>query len=254
MLAALAVALQIAWPLAGPIRPAVTVAVVIVFAAASVAAAVAGHGRRMAGAMLALTAGFGFAVEVVGVHTGLPFGHYGYARTLGVEVAGVPLVVALAWTMFAWPAALVGRRLGRSRAERVAVTAWSLAAWDLFLDPQMVRAGHWRWADPSPHLPGVPTVPLTNLVGWILASTVLSAVVQAVLDRSPAGPVDDRVPVALYLWTYFASALALAAFLDLAAAAAWGALGMGVVVVPLLRSLRVPTVRGAPPRPLAEVR
>jgi len=29
-----------------------------------------------------------------------------------------------------------------------------LAAWDLFLDPQMVSAGHWTWLDTSPVLTG----------------------------------------------------------------------------------------------------
>ena len=72
---------------------------------------------------------------------------------------GVPLVIALAWPMLAWPAALAARRLAHTFAGRVAVGAWGLAAWDVFLDPQMVAAGHWRWLDPSPQLPGVPAVP-----------------------------------------------------------------------------------------------
>ena len=47
------------------------------------------------------------------------------------------------------------RTFDRVRAGRVAVGALALASWDLFLDPQMVDAGHWRWADPLPALPGV---------------------------------------------------------------------------------------------------
>ena len=65
-------------------------------------------------------------------------------------------------------AGVPGRRSGSAAAPlaRVAVAAAALASWDLFLDPQMVDAGHWRWSDPSPALPGVPTVPLTNYAGW----------------------------------------------------------------------------------------
>ena len=60
-----------------------------------------------------------------------------------------------------------------------------------------------------------------------------------VLDRVvPVRPSkSDAVPYALYLWTYFSSVLALAAFFGLPAAALWGALGMGTVALPLLRSL-----------------
>jgi putative membrane protein len=42
---------------------------------------------------------------------------------------------------------------------------------------------------------------------------------------------------ALYLWTYVSSVLAHAVFLDLRASAAWGALAMGPVAVPLAVSL-----------------
>jgi hypothetical protein len=38
---------------------------------------------------------------------------------------------------------------------------------------------------------------------------------------------------AVYLWLYAGWFVALAGFLDLAAAAGWGALGMGAVAVPL---------------------
>lgn len=247
VLGGLVIGLQIAWPIAGAARSGVTVAVVVLFAATSVLHAVVTRGRRTAVLVLAASAGIGFLAEVVGVHTGVPFGQYRYSGTLGVEVAGVPVLVALAWTMFTWPAVVVAQRLGRTYPQRVAVAAWSLASWDLFLDPQMVDAGHWRWAHPAPHLPGVPTVPLTNLLGWLLVATVLSAVVLALVERTGRpGPHDDRWPLALYLWTYFSSVLALAAFLGLAAAAAWGALAMAPPVVALIAPAVRSTRRHAP--------
>jgi putative membrane protein len=53
------------------------------------------------------------------------------------------------------------------------------------------------------------------------------------------GDGDDTVMVGLYLWLYVGWTIALGAFLGLAAAAGWGALGMGLVAVPLaVRSLR----------------
>lgn len=138
--------------------------------------------------------------------------------------------------MFAWPAALAARRLARRYVVRTLIGAWALAAWDLFLDPQMVHEGHWRWRFPSPSLPGVHTVPLTNLAGWVLVSLAISLALQALL-RS-AAPADDRWPYALLIWTWLSSTLALGAFWGLAAAAGWGALGLGVVAVPLMFRLR----------------
>jgi hypothetical protein len=57
---------------------------------------------------------------------------------------------------------------------------------------------------------------------------VMSVAVQAL-----AGEGDDTLMVGLYLWLYAGWVIALAGFLDLAAAAGWGALGMGTVAVPL---------------------
>jgi uncharacterized membrane protein len=236
-LAALTVLAQILYPLVhGSARDRLTVVIVCLFAAATVAHVWGSWGARAAGLVLAITAGVGFGAEVVGVHTGFPFGHYAYSGTLGARLWGVPVVVGLAWTMFAWPAALVARRVAAGFAARVVVGAWALASWDLFLDPQMVTAGHWRWRDPSPHLPGVGIVPLTNIAGWLLVGALISAALQGLLRSAPVA--DDRVPIALFAWTYVSSVLALGAFLHLAAAAAWGALGMGLVAVPLAARLR----------------
>ena len=148
---------------------------------------------------------------------------------------GVPVVIAFAWPMLAWPAALAARRLCRSFAARVMVGAWALAAWDLFLDPQMVAAGHWTWADPTAHLPGVAAVPLTDYAGWFVVSVAMSLALQSVLRGHAA---DDWWPLVFYVWTWASSTLALAAFLDLPAAALWGGIAMGAVAVPLTRTLR----------------
>jgi putative membrane protein len=238
VLAAAAVTAQLAYPLThGRQRDAVTVAIVLLFAGSSATHAVLTRGARGAASLLVTAAG-GFGVEVLGVHTGFPFGRYEYSGTLGPRLWGVPLLVAAAWTMLAWPAALVARRLVGSRAGRIVVGGWALASWDLFLDPQMVADGHWTWRHPSPHLPGVTAVPASNYAGWLAVALLISLVLQAILGSSD-GP--DAVPVLLYLWTYVGSVVAFAAFLDLRAAAAWGALGMGLVALPLLRAV---TLRG----------
>jgi uncharacterized membrane protein len=230
---------QVAYPLvAGSARGALTVATVLLFALASLTHAAVTRGPRTALTLLVVAGGGGLLAEAVGVSTGVPFGRYDYAGTLGPAVLGVPVVIALAWTMMAWPAYLVAVRLaaGRGRPARVAVGAVALASWDLFLDPQMVDAGHWRWADPSPSLPGVPSVPLTNYAGWVLVAVALMALLDGAAPTAPS--TQDAAPYALYLWTYASSVLAHAAFFGLPASASWGGLGMGLVAVPLALSLR----------------
>jgi uncharacterized membrane protein len=252
-LAGAVVLAQIAYPLTpvGTARDRLTVATVLLFAAASVLHAATSRGARAAVALVVVAGGGGLLAEAVGVATGVPFGSYSYAGTLGPTALGVPVVIPLAWLMMAWPAYLVGVRLGRGRLgrrrlgpgplARVAIAAAALASWDLFLDPQMVDAGHWHWSDPSPALPGVPTVPLTNYAGWALVALVLMALLDRTVRTGPS--TVDTVPYALCLWTYASSVLALAAFFGLPAAALWGGIGMGAVALPLALSLRRAALR-----------
>src|SRR5262249_34029970 len=147
-------------------------------------------------------------------------------------------VVPLAWTWMAWPAWLGAVRLVRRPWARTGLAAVALAGWDLFLDPQMVAAGYWHWSGVGAYLPGVPDVPATNYLGWL--GVALSLMAACGIVARPAPPGRDAPMLALYLWTYYSSVLAHAAFLGLPASAGWGALGMGVVAVPLTVRLVVP--------------
>ena len=187
------VLIQIGYPLApDALDTAVTAASVLAFCAASLADAARVHGLRGAATLLAVAGGGGLLVEAVGVRTGVPFGGYAYTGGLGAELLGVPVLVPLAWTMMAWPALVVGRAVAR-RLPVALVGGVALAAWDLFLDPQMVDAGHWTWAHPAPALPLVPGVPLTNYAGWLLVAVVMVGALHRLLPphRGPSGPAAD---------------------------------------------------------------
>ena len=235
VLAGLVVLLQIAYPLTGgPARDQLTVLTVVVFAAATLTHAAVHRGVRWAAAYLAVTAVIGLLAESVGTATGVPFGAYDYAGSLGAKLLGVPVVIPLAWAMFSYPCLLVGQRLATTRLGATVVGGWALASWDLFLDPQMVQAGHWTWSDVTASLPGSPEVPVSNYLGWVLVGVVIIGLLQ-LLPRRAA---DDRVPAALFLWTYASSVLAFAAFFGRPVVALVGAVGMGLVAVPYALSLR----------------
>ncbi|HUQ56335.1 carotenoid biosynthesis protein [Lentzea sp.] len=239
---ALVVLAQIVYSMTDPeARLFTTVASVIAFAVASVCDALARFGPRAAALLVVVAGGGGLLAETVGVHTGFPFGDYRYTGTLGPEVAGVPVVVAMAWVMMCWPALLVGRSLaGNHRAWSVVAGAWALASWDVFLDPQMVDAGHWAWTDPSPALPGVDGVPLTNYAGWLLVAVLMMAVLHRnVGEPRVDGELDLRAGPApvLYLWTYGSSVWAHAAFFGRPTVSLVAGVLMGVVALPFALKL-----------------
>jgi putative membrane protein len=231
---------QIAYPLTeGGVRAGLTVVTVVLGYLLSVSHALLSRGPRAAAALVVTATLGGFAVEAVGVATGFPFGTYDYGGRLGPKLLGVPLIIPLAWTWMAWPAWLAALRLTSSRPGRVALAACGLAAWDLFLDPQMVAEGYWTWRDPTPALPGVPGVPIGNYLGWLGFALLLMAALSAAGGSAISEPArHDRPLLALWFWTYASSVLAAAVFLGLPASAAWGGVLMGAVVLPLAVRLR----------------
>jgi carotene biosynthesis associated membrane protein len=240
---ALLVLSQIGYPLVhGQARATLVTVTVVLGFATSLGHAVTTRGARTGATLVVVTAVVGLAVEALGVATGFPFGRYGYSDALGPRLHGVPAVIPLAWTWMAWPAWLAAGAVARRRLARVCLAGLGLAAWDLFLDPQMVAEGYWHWRRDAPHLPGVPGVPLTNYLGWLLVAMLMMALLAALGGARVAAPDRhrDAPMLALYLWTYASSVLALAVFLGLPAAAAWGALGMGLLALPATRALALP--------------
>ncbi|MBV9098867.1 MAG: carotenoid biosynthesis protein [Frankiaceae bacterium] len=230
----LVIALQVPYPLVhGHARDVLTIVTVVVFAAVSFGYAVTVRGWRYAAVLASVAGAGGFAVEVLGVHTGVPFGHYHYGAGLGPKLFAVPVVIGLAWLMMAHPCVVVAERVATRAAGRVAAAAVGLAGWDVFLDPQMVDAHHWQWSDRSPHLPGIDRVPLTNLGGWLLVATVLSAALVVASPRERRRPGEQPL-VVLWVWVWLSSALAALVFFGHPAVAAWGFVAMGLVGIPLL--------------------
>ncbi|WP_308158917.1 carotenoid biosynthesis protein [Amycolatopsis magusensis] len=237
---AVVVLAQILYSMSEPGQRFATTAIsVVAFAVSSVFDAVSRFGARAAVVLVTVAGGGGLTAEALGVHTGFPFGDYTYTGTLGVAVFAVPVLVPLAWIMMAWPAFLVGRSLGAGWWA-VPVGGWALASWDVFLDPQMVDEGHWRWLDVTATLPGVHGIPLSNFAGWLLVATVLVLLLHRLLPDGRVSPPRLRggaAPV-LYLWTYFSSVWAHAAFFGRPWVSLVGGLVMGAVALPFARTLR----------------
>ncbi|WP_255649558.1 bisanhydrobacterioruberin hydratase CruF [Frankia sp. ArI3] len=229
-------AVQIPYPLVGGAgRSALAVATVLLFFAASTAHALATRGPLWTAGFLAVTVGGGLAVETVGVHTGVPFGRYDYAGSLGPRLCGVAVVVPLAWAMMAYPTYVLVRRHRRAPVRAAVLGGLVLATWDLFLDPQMVTAGHWHWLGGGPALNGIP---LTNFLGWLLVGTIMTATLLALPDPTRRAHRDERIPLALLAWTYLSSVLANLVFFGEPGVAVTGGVAMGAVLAVALRPWR----------------
>jgi putative membrane protein len=242
LLGAAGVLSQIVWVLLPEdLRDGATITSVLLMAGAGAVHAALHRGVGWMALLYGATGAIGLAVEALGTATGFPFGAYRYGERLGPMLLDVPLLIPLAWCMAAYPMLLLARRLAVVRWQVVLIGAWTITAWDLFLDPQMVGEGHWAFEHPLPALPGSPGIPLTNYAGWFATGLLIFWV----LDHLPRTEADDRMPHVLMLWIYASNVMAAAVFFGRPAVALWGGVAMGLTVIPWAR-LVIPELRTGP--------
>jgi putative membrane protein len=190
-------------------RAGLAVAVVGGLAASTTTACVRRWGVARALGALGTVAVSTTALERVGTTTGVPFGRYQYTGALRPSAAGVPVVVPFAWFAMAVPAreaahAALGARSTRLR--RIGLGAAYLTAWDLFLDPQMVAEGYWRWARRGRYR----GIPWTNFAGWLVASAAVQTVLELLL---PPGDPEPSL-VGSYGWMSVMQTVGFARYFD----------------------------------------
>ncbi len=233
-----AIALQISYPLVhGNILTSVTIATVYSAAATMLLHSYFSYGARFAISFLLLTFGYALAVEIIGSKTGWPFGSYRYDHSLGTAIAGVPILVPFAWMMLAYPLLLAARKVGKSWV--FLYGGIGLMAWDLFLDPQMVRAHRWSWTFHGRATPFEPTIPLSNSAGWLLAGMGLMALLHWALpkNRRKYGP-SSAIPNLFLAWTLFSGIIGNIFFFHEPGVALMGGLFLGILLLPYFFELR----------------
>lgn len=162
-------------------------------------------GKRPALLLWGSTAVVSFLFEALGVATGLVYGPYHYTEKLGPRLLGVPFLIPLAWFLMAYPSYLFAQTL----APRVAtgqrylwvagLAGLIMTSWDLVMDPQMVRGGHWVWEVQGPYF----GVPLRNFWGWWLTIFVSVILFLWIVRPTASWQVqkDDRIAWFVYFIT-----------------------------------------------------
>jgi len=144
---------------------------------------------RRAAVGVGVLVAYTYAVELVGVSKGVPYGEFAYGVSLGPTAAGVPLAlpvffIPLVVNAYLLCLLLLGDSAG-SLAVRLGVVAAAVLAMDTVLDPGAVALGFWLFADG-----GFYGVPVSNYAGWTVSALVSVVLLDASLDR---GAVLDRL-------------------------------------------------------------
>ena len=113
------------------------------------------------------------ASEIIGLFTGLPFGHYEYTDQwwptlpLGPDHR-FPLLLPLAWLLVVGGSYQVARKQ-TAKTTIIVIGAVLTMVVDIPMERLMTDVFHyWKWQEPGP----IFGAPITNSVGWFLVSAV----------------------------------------------------------------------------------
>jgi len=219
----------------------------VAFLAALLWAAWPEGGAHRAFRFLAIAALASFAAEFSSTHTGFPYGDYAYvADTRGRELylANIPAFVPLSFgsVVYAGRALVRGTAIARTHTGLVLGSAAAATMLDLVIDPITLQGDRWFLGSLYAYGSGGPwfDVPLSNFGGWILVSSVIVALDEALArgDRRDAPSLRGRV-LAMGICVFF---VVLGLWLrDWAAAGA----GAGITLLVALLAFAVPRDRPA---------
>ncbi|MGV3639154.1 MAG: carotenoid biosynthesis protein [Adhaeribacter sp.] len=101
----------------------------------------------------------GFLAEVLGVHTGLLFGHYRYGQALGPKLWDVPLLIAANWLLLVYVTGMLVQALALAWWARAGLAAGLMVGLDLLIEPVAAVLDFWTWEHYR--------IPAGNYWGWL---------------------------------------------------------------------------------------
>jgi len=118
----------------------------------------------------------GLVIELLGVHTGLPFGEYVYLEGLGSKILDVPWMIGVNWAILALATGhwVHGYLPEYNRWQRASVAAGLMVLVDLLIEPVAPQLDLWEFASG----PG-----WMNSVGWFVTSFLMQLLLEEGLSR-----------------------------------------------------------------------
>ncbi len=174
-------------------------------------------GTTRAATVFAVSFCLSLTSELLGTGTGLPFGVYGYSELLGYKIGGlVPFNIPTSWFYMLVASLAICGRLLPAKDDSTSRWWWSLVAgivltaWDVSMDPAMVKTSHWMWSVPDlsnesafVRFIGTPFffgMPLTNWLGWLLTGILVARAMLALVPPSEwvARVAPSNLPLVMY--------------------------------------------------------
>lgn len=100
----------------------------------------------------------GFAVEAIGVNTGLIFGSYSYGLGLGFKVFETPLIIGLNWLFLVYVTSTILEPFKLPALVKAVLASTLMVIYDVVLEQVAPKMDMWSWSDSI--------VPIKNYVAW----------------------------------------------------------------------------------------
>lgn len=128
----------------------------------------------------------GYFIEVIGVNTGLIFGHYKYGETLGYKVFETPLMMGFNWVLMIYLTASLTENIKNPVAVKVLMASALMIVYDLILEQFAPALGMWTWQNND--------IPLQNYFAWFGVSLLFHSLLRALKIKTA-----NTLSVVIYL-------------------------------------------------------
>ena len=118
-----------------------------------------------------------FIVELIGVNTGIVFGHYNYVDYTPHEILGISILIPLSWFIFTFVIYNVTTSYIKNNRLIILFSSLLLVCLDLIVDPVLVSIGFWEWEghkiSNELSLSSWFGIPWSNYLGWFLVGLMV---------------------------------------------------------------------------------
>jgi uncharacterized membrane protein len=102
----------------------------------------------------------GYLIEVIGVNTGIIFGHYQYGKGLGIKLFDTPLLIGINWIFVTYTAYSIMLKIKMKTTLLILLSPLLMVLYDAILEIIAPKIDMWSWEQNS--------VPIQNYLAWYL--------------------------------------------------------------------------------------
>lgn len=111
-----------------------------------------------------------FAIESVGVNTGLIFGNYTYGSGLGIKLFKTPLLIGLNWVFMVYTSASIVNTTKIPNGLKVVLASFIMIAYDMVLEQMAPQLDMWHWNNDK--------IPLQNYIAWFILALLFHSLLK----------------------------------------------------------------------------